>query len=380
MKNLEQILSNSDSSFIYRGVDDSNIKYLSGISLEDPFYVIRQEDETTILTRRVNKEKVQRKTSNDSVIAYEEYIDKGIRDDPRSEAQVLSELLKDKQIQSLILPPAFPVYVADSLREDEFDISILDYDAIVQSRMIKNDEEIEYMRSIQSLTEETMMQVKKMLEKSDVNEDNELVLENEVLTSGRIKQHVTSFLNEHGAEPTEGTIVASGLQTSGVHNFGDGPIKADQPIICDIFPRGENGYYGDMTRTFIKGEPTDEFKNMYRSTEEALQSALNTIEAGVLGSEVYEAASKKIQEYGYDTHTEADDGFIHSLGHGIGTEVHEKPSLNKECGVLEKNTILTVEPGVYLDKEGGVRIEDMVRVTEDGYENLNSMDNKILFV
>lgn len=381
MKDLEKIISGKDTeAYLHRGVNDTNIKYLAGIGLEDPFYVLRQQDESTVITRKVNKEKVERKTSNDSVVAYEEYIDKGIRDDVVSETQVLYQFLNQEDIGSVSIPPTFPAYVADNLREHGLNVTILNQDPIAQSRIIKDKEEIEHIRSIQSLTEEAMKKVKEILEESEINKDNELTLNGDVLTSEMVKKEVTEFLNEHGAEPVEGIILASGLQTKGPHNFGKGALKAHQPIVCDIFPRGKEGYFGDMTRTFVKGEPTEEFKNMYQATEEALQSALGTIEAGVDGSEVYDSASEKIQQYGYETHSEAEEGFIHSLGHGIGMDVHEKPSLNKECGELRKNTIVTVEPGVYLHDHGGVRIEDMIRVKEDGYENLNSMDNKILFV
>ena len=173
----------------------------------------------------------------------------------------------------------------------------------------------------------------------------------------------------------EGTITAWGPDSAQPHNRGQGPIRAGQPIVVDIFPRhNEYRYHADMTRTFSKGAPDPEVARMYEVTNAALDLALGLIRPGTTGRAVFEAVCRRYEDHGYATYLRNNSfpeaGFIHSLGHGVGLSVHENPRLGRPENVLREGEIITVEPGLYVPGLGGVRIEDMVVVTADGCRNL----------
>jgi Xaa-Pro aminopeptidase len=156
---------------------------------------------------------------------------------------------------------------------------------------------------------------------------------------------------------------------------------AGEPIIVDIFPRDkETRYHGDLTRTFCRGEPGDTLAEWYRLTADAKAAALDAIEPGVTGEAVHDAACDVYEDAGLPTlrsDDEAETGFIHSTGHGVGLEVHELPRLAPDGGELEPGHVVTVEPGLYDPDVGGVRIEDLVVVTAEGYENLTDYQESL---
>jgi Xaa-Pro aminopeptidase len=176
-------------------------------------------------------------------------------------------------------------------------------------------------------------------------------------------------------------IVASGAEGALAHAVGSGPIEAGEPIIIDIFPRNkESRYFGDMPRTFVKGEPEAKIQEWYDLTREAYETALETVQAGVMGKEVHDAVCEVFEREGHPTlrtDESTEDGFNHSTGHGVGLDVHELPSLSQFGGELRPGHVVTVEPGLYEQGTGGVRLEDLVVVTETGYENLNDYPQEL---
>ncbi|MFW5935221.1 MAG: M24 family metallopeptidase, partial [Halolamina sp.] len=132
------------------------------------------------------------------------------------------------------------------------------------------------------------------------------------------------------------------------------------------------GYHSDMTRTFVKGEASETVREWYELTQEAKEAAFDALEPGATGADVHAAACEVYEDAGYPTLRQdpaTETGYIHSTGHGIGLDVHEAPSLSPRGEELEAGQIVTIEPGLYDPEHGGVRIEDIAVVTEDGYEN-----------
>ena len=172
-------------------------------------------------------------------------------------------------------------------------------------------------------------------------------------------------------------IVSHGAQTAIGHHMGEGPIAADEPIVFDLFPRDRaTGCYADMTRTFVVGTPSDELREYHRLVKQAIDEALAAVRPGVTGAELHRLTCELFAQHGYKTQLHKEpgevlaDGFFHSLGHGVGLEVHEQPYLGRNGQELIPGDVVSVEPGLYRSGYGGVRLEDLVVVTEDGCENL----------
>jgi Xaa-Pro aminopeptidase len=189
------------------------------------------------------------------------------------------------------------------------------------------------------------------------------------LTAERLRTEIDSILMREGMEP--GTpIVAAGPGAADPHFTGSGPIREGEAIVMDVFPRSkESRYFADMTRTVVKGKPSDELRSMYDAVLRAQERALSMIRPGVNGREIHEAVEAIFAEEGF-----AGEGpgprYIHGTGHGVGLDIHEGPGLSTQDVNLAEGDVVTVEPGLYDPAVGGVRIEDLVVVTADGNRNL----------
>jgi Xaa-Pro aminopeptidase len=243
---------------------------------------------------------------------------------------------------------------------------------IGESREVKTDAEVEYVAVTQEANEAAMAAAERLLSEA-TSGDGQLLHGGEPLTSERVKREIEMTLLEHGCALDE-TIVACGGQAADPHDRGTGPLQPGEPIIVDIFPRDKTSkYHADMTRTFVVGSPAEQLEEWFSLTREALEEALATVEAGATGKAVHAAACDVYENAGLPTlraEPDTETGFIHSTGHGVGLDVHEGPSLSPRGGELEAGHIITVEPGLYDPAIGGVRIEDIVAVTADGYRNL----------
>ena len=145
----------------------------------------------------------------------------------------------------------------------------------------------------------------------------------------------------------------------------------------DVFPQNlKTGYFADMTRTIAKGAPADEIIRMYKTVHDAKELAVNLLGPGITGAEVHNAVAAYFAEQGYET--AGSSGFIHSLGHGVGLEIHEGPSLSPSGGILEPGNVVTIEPGLYYPGIGGVRLEDMGVITEDGFDRFTNFEEQLI--
>ena len=184
---------------------------------------------------------------------------------------------------------------------------------------------------------------------------------------------------EHNCELSDDAIVSHGAQAAIGHESGHGEIGAGEPVIVDIWPRDRDSRcWADMTRTFVGGgaEPPAEIAEWWSLTREALERSFAAVRAGADGREVYGASCEPFEQAGVLTQRskpagqKLDEGYYHSLGHGVGLEVHERPGLGRTPDALIAGDVITLEPGCYRKDIGGVRLEDLVIVTEDGAELL----------
>lgn len=196
-----------------------------------------------------------------------------------------------------------------------------------------------------------------------------------ILTAEDLHAAAHRAVLEVGCINDHGLIIAPGDQAVDCHAAGTGPVPAHEPIVVDIYPRHiESGLYGDMTRTYLKGKASPERRRMIQTVKDAHAAALKALRAGATGAAVYAAASDLIKARGYFTGKKRDTyvGFFHGLGHGLGFDVHEAPSLSPAAHQpLEAGHVVTIEPGLYYPGLGGCRFEDVALVTKTGHKLLS---------
>jgi Xaa-Pro aminopeptidase len=275
-------------------------------------------------------------------------------------------------IASATVPPTFPLELADHLRANGIDVAV-DRALFEERRRRKNDAEVAGLRRAQRSCEEALDVGRRMLRDAEVR-DGALVLAGEPLTCERIKVELEGVFSAHGAAAEE-FIVAHGAQSAAGHNMGSGQVLAGEPIVFDLFPRDrQSGVYSDMTRTYVVGDVSDEVREYHRLCKEALDLATAATRPGVNGRDLMRLVCDLFASHGYPTQLTKqpgevlDSGFFHALGHGVGLEVHERPRLGRSGDDLVPGDVITLEPGLYRAGYGGVRLEDILLVTDDGAE------------
>lgn len=369
---IEAYLLRADSS-------DPAMFYFSGFEAHDPVVYLRKTEEDILLVSPLEVTRARKESDVNRVVSTSEYREGDSRENVDAHIQIFKDFLQDEGVESIAVPNDFPLRLGDDLRESGFSLKAVE-DISKKLRRSKTSEELQKVGEAQKTTEKAMQHAKKILQKASVKE-GEIHSNGEVLTSEKLRSSIKDFLIENDCEIPEKTIVASGEQSSRPHDLGSGPLKAGEPIIIDIFPKKDR-YFGDMTRTFFKGQPSNEARELYEAVLEAQEAAFEVLEEGegLDLSEVHEEVCEVFEERGFDTlrsNPDTEEGFIHSTGHSVGLDLHEAPRVAKESVESEKNMVLTIEPGLYYEDIGGVRIEDMIVVKKDGFENLNSMAKRL---
>ena len=364
-----------DGYLVHADSDDSTQYYLSGFDAPDPFVTLYDGEVHLLFHRSLEFGRAKREARAATV---ERSIDYGYGEysegyDPHEASyRVLADFLDAYDVNSVAVPPRFPTHVADGLRDRDVGVTADREDTVTDIRSVKTDEETEHVREAQRANEAAMRAAEDLIAAAEVR-DGTLYHDGEPLTSEAVKTEIEVTLLRHGCALDE-TIVACGADAADPHDRGSGPLEADEAIIVDIFPQDKaTKYHADMTRTFCKGEPDETVREWYDLTEEAYRAALDAVEPGVTGADVHDAACDVYEDAGLPTLRSdegTETGFIHSTGHGVGLDVHENPSIAPGGEELEPGHVITIEPGLYDPGVGGVRIEDLVVVTEDGHENL----------
>jgi Xaa-Pro aminopeptidase len=289
--------------------------------------------------------------------------------------QVYTRACQELGLASVSVPATFPLELADRLRENGIEVQV-DREQFDLRRRRKNATEIAGLRRAQHACEAALDFGRAMLQNASMN--GTLVLDGAPLTSERIKAEVERVFTEHGAVADE-FIVSHGAQTAVGHETGHGPILPGEPISFDLFPRDRaTGVYTDMTRTYVVGDVPDELREYHRLCKEALDRVVAAVKPGVNGRALFEIPCELFAEHGYPTQLTKqpgevlDRGFFHSLGHGVGLEVHERPWLGRVGDDLVAGDVIALEPGLYRPGLGGVRLEDIAIVTDDGIEVVTS--------
>jgi Xaa-Pro aminopeptidase len=329
------------------------------------------------------------------VETYSEWgLEKLVRKYGREEAypRLLSEICRKNGVNDKVAlygrnDLALGTYLIDKLRGFNVKVSIDKSPSILESaRETKDAHEIEKLRSVARKNGHVIETTTKILG-SLKRKRGHLALKGKRATIGMIKAMISSELAAQGLGAPEGVIFAIGASCADPHNAGNpnDEIKEGKLIVFDIFPQAESGYWSDITRTYMIGRANKKDKELYDTVHEAQEVAMDWIRTGISGEQVMSKACDAIERRGYRTirdvfqgkTTGITDGFIHSLGHGVGLTIGERPNLSfLSKQPLKSRQIVTVEPGVYLPGYGGVRIEDTVLITKGGIDILARVSKK----
>jgi len=279
-------------------------------------------------------------------------------------------------IAQAVVPDEFPLREADHLRANGVELTV-DKPFFDARRRSKNEAELAGIRRAQRAAEAGMAVGRDLLRRAEQNGSG-LTVDGEPLTCELIKLHAERAFGEHGAGAVDEFIVSHGAQTAVGHDMGSGQIQPGDVVLFDFFPRDrESACFADMTRTFVvAGEPDEEIRSFHGLCKEALDRCVEAIGPGLTGKELHRLVCDFFHEHGQPTQlhkepgTPLDSGFYHATGHGVGLEVHEKPGIGRSGEAFVAGDVLAIEPGLYRAGYGGVRLEDLILVTDDGAEVL----------
>ncbi len=380
---LSSSMSNAHAT-VMAGIPQTNLALFHKIrfNVGDPCAYIETDDGMRVLIiRDIEMERANKHARADKVFCPADFEpEEGLDGDRETAtAQALAECLARGEIASVTADRSLPLIYAYMIQSYGIELEC-DIDLGVAERRSKDDQELSHLRAAQATTEEVMREICEMIFASEADSSGTLIHDGEALTSERVISMIDVAFLKRGATTPHGSIVACGPIGADCHHRGTGELKTGQPIILDMFPHIRvTGYNGDCTRTIVHGDIPEAVMKMHAAVLEAKQAAEQVCKAGATGEDVHLAAIKVIQEHGYGAGLPTDDApdsfcsMVHGTGHGIGLEVHEPPLLDMKGPELVVGDVLTIEPGLYCKAIGGLRIEDMVAVTDDGCENFNTL-------
>jgi len=377
--------SNQSPSLLFHAdASDPDMLYFSRFRIPDPFLAFTVGKKKIGITVPMEFARMEKESSFDEVMLLSEVreavakrfkLPKGTTPD---DSLIVRHLAKIYGIKEFRVGSRFPAGLAFKLREAGIKISAAEHGELLPERLCKTADEVEALRKGNRASAAGLSAVAKTLTESKIR--NGFIIHNgRTLTSERLHEIIGHATLKEGAVALD-TIAAAGDQACNCHEAGTGPIRANELIVVDIFPRRiVDGYWGDMTRTFLKGTASDAQRRLVRTVKRGHELAIKMIRPGIAGGKVQEAVETFFAKEGYKTvkNSREPEGFFHALGHGVGLEIHEGPAVRPAAkNILKKGMIVTVEPGLYYRGLGGVRIEDVVHLIDGGNEKISSAPYK----
>ncbi len=353
---------------------DANLLWATRMFAPDPFIFFMKSGRRYVVMNDLEVDRAREQATVDHVLARSQYVallrSQGIQFP--TTAQVISEVFKNLKIRKARVPWNFPVSLADELRGLGIALTV-ETGTFWNQREIKTREEIRNIRDSLRAAEAGMAAGITALRRTRVSANGFLELDGTRLTSEILKAIINTTIMERGCVPSH-TIVSSGQQAVDPHNEGSGPIRAHTSIIIDIFPRSQkSGYFGDMTRTVVRGQASERLKHAYHAVREAQKIGFRKIRPRASAYKLHQDILSYFRSQGFETGLREGrmQGFFHGTGHGLGLDIHEAPFFGLIArNRFRKNQVVTVEPGLYYSGMGGVRLEDVVVVTDTGCKNL----------
>ncbi|MHB8642738.1 MAG: M24 family metallopeptidase [Gaiellaceae bacterium] len=348
------------------------------LTLGDPFLYMEKDGRKHVMITdfewpRIQEAGVDTELISPYSLGLDELVDSGLRYWELA-LELALRAVKQVGVTSALVPPSFPLAQAEHLRANGIELTV-ERDLFVDRRRVKNEIELAGIRRAQRAAEAGMDAARDLFRRAEKS-NGSLSVDGAPLTSERVKTAIQEAFMTHGCSGHE-FIVSHGAQSAIGHDMGSGEIRPNEPIVIDLWPKdGATACFADMTRTYCIGEVPDELLDYHRVAKDSLDRSLAAIKEGVAGNEIFAISCEPFHDAGYKTLLNkapgevVETGYFHSLGHGVGLEVHEQPNLSKLGTDLRAGDVVTIEPGMYRRGWGGCRLEDLVLVTESGAENL----------
>ena len=364
---------NSIPRLIYAASESSaDMLYATRFFVPDPFLYLEQNGKKSILLSDLEIDRGRREAKVDEVISLsliQRPLEKRLKKKPTIE-QTIERFLRQRRVRRAVVPSDFPLGLANALNASGIKLEPIS-GLFDPGREFKRDEEIKQLQQAIALTEVGLERAYAVLRASEIKPGRKLFLGGKRLPSELLRAEIECAILRAGGIPMN-TIVAGGDQAGDPHDRGSGPLAANSLIILDVFPRaGETGYYGDITRTVLRGKASEAQKRLWHTVLEGQAYALKKIRPGLSGQQLQKEVSDLFTNRGFPTEVREGrwTGFFHGLGHGLGLEIHESPRI--AATKFKNGQVFTVEPGLYLPNVGGVRHEDDGVVTGNGFRVLS---------
>jgi len=357
---------------------DADMLYATRIFIGDPFIFLQQKGKRILVLSDLEIDRAKKNAKADEFVMFnqlEREVQGKAKKAPPYE-KVLAHFLTKRGVKRALVPANFPLGFANEIKRNGIALETSN-GLFWPAREKKTTEEIRLLERALRMTETGMKRGMEILKASKPGTGKKLKWSGKTLTSEILRAEIDSAILRAGGIPTN-TIVAGGDQACDPHERGFGPLRADSLIILDIFPRdGKTGYWGDMTRTVVRGRASEQQRKLWEAVKAGQRLALKRIKAGVDGVSIHQAITELFERRGFPTEVRNGRrvGFFHGTGHGLGLEIHEYPRLQKV--VLKAGQCLTVEPGLYYPGIGGARIEDVVIVEKTGCRILSRFPKQL---
>lgn len=354
-----------------------DLLYLGRFECHDPFLALAWRGKKTAVLNALEFGRGLKESAFDEILSLESLqadIRKTRPDLPRpGPADLVAHLAAKRRIPAFTVPGDFPALLLEQLRARGLAIHVAP-GLVLPEREVKTAREAAAIRAGNRVATAGFRAAEDLLRRAQIS-GRKLVLDGKPLTSERVRLAIEIACLEAGGLALD-TIVAGGDQACDPHCRGTGPLRANELIIIDIFPRHTaTGYHGDMTRTYLKGSASAEQRALVEAVAAAQKAARKVLRAGVISCAVHAECVNVFTKRGYETKSTPSGavGFFHGTGHGLGLAIHEAPRVSAPVNEpLKLGAVVTVEPGLYYPGLGGCRIEDVAWLTKTGHQLLSS--------
>ena len=354
---------------------DADILYASGFFAPDPFLCLVRRGRVILVMSDLEMDRAKRESKASRVWSWTRLAKAAEARDPsagpaRAE-HVIVECLRRLGVRRAEVPASFPLGLARRLEGLGARLAVSP-EPFWPEREIKTREEVRHIEASLRAAEAGLLAGIEALRETSVGRDGWLRRGRRLFTSEDLRGVVDGTILRCGGIPVR-TICAGGDQAVDPHEIGHGPLRAHTPVVMDIFPRSQSsGYFGDLTRTVVRGRASERLKEVYALVNEGVALGHRSIREGADGRSIHEAITALFDARGFRTGLKNGrmQGFFHGTGHGLGLDIHEAPSISRRGSRLRAGHVVTVEPGLYYLGLGGVRIEDVALVTKTGSRNL----------